>query len=78
MAIYAAAVDHLDQSVGRLVDALKQRQALDNTLIMFLSDNGGSDEGKVVGKLTEGKKDGGPVAWLGAAWATLSNTPFGY
>jgi arylsulfatase len=78
MAIYAATVDHLDQSIGRLVDALKQRQALDNTLIVFLSDNGGSAEGKVEGKLTEGKKDSGPVAWLGAAWATLSNTPFGY
>ena len=44
MAIYAAVVAHMDTAVGRLVDALKQRGVLDNTLILFMSDNGGNAE----------------------------------
>ncbi len=44
MAVYAAQVDRMDQSIGRLVEALRARGELDNTLIMFLSDNGGCAE----------------------------------
>jgi len=44
MAVYAAMVDHMDQSVGRLLAALKQLNQYDNTLILFLSDNGGCAE----------------------------------
>jgi arylsulfatase len=44
MAAYAAMVDRMDQSVGRLVHALKRLDQLDNTLILFLSDNGGCAE----------------------------------
>ncbi len=39
--VYAAMVYAVDRGVGRLVDALKETDALDNTLIVFLSDNGG-------------------------------------
>ncbi len=39
-AIYAAQVDRLDQNVGRLVKQLKEDGQYDNTLIIFLSDNG--------------------------------------
>ncbi|MBM3757104.1 MAG: arylsulfatase [Acidobacteria bacterium] len=45
MAVYAAMVDHLDQAVGKIVDALKKKNQLDNTLILFLADNGGCAEG---------------------------------
>lgn len=77
MSLYAACVDHLDQSVGRLVEDLKNQGVLDNTLILFLSDNGGCAEGGPAGKLTE-KKDGRVSAWCGESWATLENTPFRY
>jgi len=44
MATYAAMVDHMDQSIGRLLGALKRLDQYDNTLILFLSDNGGCAE----------------------------------
>ncbi len=44
MAIYAAQVDRMDQGVARLLQALRERDQLDNTVIIFLSDNGGAAE----------------------------------
>jgi len=44
MAAYAGQVDSLDQSVGRVMDALRRANADDNTLVLFLSDNGASDQ----------------------------------
>lgn len=40
MEIYAAMVDEMDQSVGQVLDALRQSGQLDNTIIIFFSDNG--------------------------------------
>lgn len=40
MEVYAAMVDRVDQDVGRVLDALKTSGQLDNTLILFTSDNG--------------------------------------
>lgn len=44
MTVHAAMVDHLDQGIGQVLDALKQTGALDNTVIFFLADNGASPE----------------------------------
>lgn len=44
METYAAQVDRMDQGIGRLLDALERTGRLDNTLIIFLSDNGGCAE----------------------------------
>ena len=44
MATYAAMVDRMDQSIGTLIAALKRMGQFENTLIMFLSDNGGCAE----------------------------------
>lgn len=44
MEVYAAMVDCMDQGVGRVVAELKQQGQLDNTLILFLQDNGGCAE----------------------------------
>lgn len=77
MAIYAAVVEHMDTAIGRLVDGLKQRGELDNTLILFLSDNGGNAESGVPGRL-EGTSPGDvdSTVFVGQCWATLNNTPF--
>tara|TARA_B100002019_G_scaffold185163_1_gene159870 strand:+ start:6873 stop:8576 length:1704 start_codon:yes stop_codon:yes gene_type:complete len=45
MEVYAAMVDRLDQGIGRIISALEKRKMLENTLILFLSDNGGCAEG---------------------------------
>src|SRR5699024_1733168 len=44
MAAYAAQIDRMDQGIGRILDALEQTGRLDNTLVVFLSDNGGCAE----------------------------------
>lgn len=45
MEVFAAMIDSLDQGVGRLVAELERTKQLDNTLILFLQDNGGCAEG---------------------------------
>lgn len=44
MAVYAAQVDRMDQGVGRVLSALRRLGLEDDTLVMFLSDNGGCAE----------------------------------
>ena len=44
MAVYAAMIDRVDQNLGRLFAKLKELKKWDNTLIMFLSDNGACRE----------------------------------
>ena len=80
MEIYAAQVDCLDQNVGKLVAKLKELEQFENTLILFLSDNGCSSEGGP-GGFSNGKK-GAPIgtglshASAGLEWANASDTPF--
>ena len=50
MEVYAAMVDRLDQGVGRIVEALQETGHYENTLILFLADNGGCAEGMGRGK----------------------------
>lgn len=77
MSIYAAMLDSVDQSVGRMIAGLKERGMFENTLIFFMSDNGGNAEGGPRG-ITQGPDLGGPDSnvFLGMTWATLNNTPF--
>lgn len=78
MAIYAACVWRIDRSVGTLVDGLKKRGVFDNTLILFMSDNGGNAEGGVNGT-ARGPGELGSVnstVFCGESWAWMQNTPF--
>jgi arylsulfatase A-like enzyme len=77
MAVYAAMIEAIDASVGTLVEGLRARGALDDTLIMFLSDNGGNAESGPDGRV-EGDPPGGPNSnlFLGLNWAGLTTTPF--
>ena len=78
MEIYAAMIDRVDQNVGRLMQRLKDQGKLDNTLILFMADNGGCAE-------SPKSKDADPNAPMGSVnsflsygsgWASVSNTPF--
>lgn len=78
MATYAAQIDRMDQQIGRLLNHLEERGELDNTLILFLSDNGGCAEDWINRQNPEGVKPGEPNCKLayGLPWAQVSNTPF--
>jgi arylsulfatase A-like enzyme len=90
MAVFAAMVDRLDAAVGRVVADLKRHGEFENTLILFLSDNGACWEWDPLGfdersgprnilHLGEDlKKIGGPESYssYGSAWANASNTPW--
>lgn len=74
MGVYAAMVDRLDQNVGRLVEFLKERGVLDNTLIMICSDNGGCPFER--SKFPQVPPwEAGSFLLYDASWATVSNTP---
>ena len=49
MEVFAAMVETVDRSTGRLLDALHQFGVLDNTIVLLMSDNGASREGEMVG-----------------------------
>lgn len=83
-AIYAAQVERLDWNIGRIISHLKKLNLLDNTLILFFSDNGCSGEdstfGMSSGKYTiknypEWRKKGGWSISQGQCWASASNAP---
>jgi arylsulfatase A-like enzyme len=44
MEVYAAQIDRMDQGIGRIIRALEETDQLDNTLLIFLSDNGACAE----------------------------------
>ena len=76
MATYAAVVHRMDKAVGDLVAGLKQRGVLDDTLILFMSDNGGNAESGPKGK-TNGDPTKANSDWFcGMSWAFVENTPF--
>ena len=75
MEVFAAMVDELDQSVGRIVDYLKGKDLLDNTLILFLSDNGACPFERTRGRFLK-PWDADSYWTYDASWAHAGNTPF--
>jgi arylsulfatase len=65
MEAFAAMLDQVDHSVGRIVDAISARGELDNTLIMFLSDNGGESL----------EHPNGEIGDTGTPWAVMRYVP---
>ena len=73
MAVYAAMIDRVDQNVGKLLDTLARLGVDQNTLIVFMSDNGASPYDRVrAGVAGEPRSH-----WNhGLGWAYLANTPY--
>ena len=79
MEIHAAMVDRMDREIGRVLDQLRAMGAWDNTLILFLSDNGASAEIMVRDDGHDPSAPPGSAAshlCLGPGWSTVANTPF--
>jgi len=80
MAVYAAQIDRMDQGIGKIIRKLKDLGKDDNTLVLFLSDNGGCHETGSLGfdKRNNGLEPGGVDSYMsyGRSWANASNTPF--
>ncbi|CDQ38614.1 MULTISPECIES: arylsulfatase [Virgibacillus] len=89
MAIYAGMIDRMDQNIGRVLNDLKKHGEMDNTLILFCSDNGacaewdpwGFDNWITTSNFLHRKEDldhmGGPDSYhsYGSGWANASSTP---
>ena len=60
MATYAAMIEIMDDGIGRLIEAVKEKGVYENTVFLFMSDNGATSEG----------------GYLGQLMADLSNTPY--
>ncbi|MEM1293843.1 MAG: sulfatase-like hydrolase/transferase [Verrucomicrobiota bacterium] len=79
MAVYAAMVDRVDQNIGKLVRYLKEAGTFDNTLILFLSDNGACQEGGMFGRGNFAdieERNQQTANSYGEAWANAGSTPF--
>ena len=76
MAVYAACVYRMDKSIGTLVAELKRRNQFDNTLILFMSDNGGCAESGPQGKDVGDPTTADSTWFCGESWAWMQDTPF--
>jgi arylsulfatase len=89
MEIYASMVELMDQQLGRVIDHLEQSGELDNTYIIFLSDNGANGAAPLVypapsrewffkqrDNSPENLGKAGSHAFLGMEWAVTSASPW--
>lgn len=60
MATYAAMIEIMDEGIGKVISAIEKKGMIDNTIFLFMSDNGATDEGGFIGQLM----------------SDLSNTPY--
>jgi arylsulfatase A-like enzyme len=81
MEVYAAMIDRMDQGIGKVLEKVKQLKKDDNTIILFISDNGAEGSNYTLGG--RGKRlNSGPVGTSGSfdyiykQWAQVSNSPF--
>ena len=85
MATHAAMIDRVDQNIGRMLAKLEELNKLDNTLILFLSDNGAQSQSNpdrwlwAKGKHSDYAQPIGSMGRftsLSLSWANVSDTPF--
>ena len=79
MAVYAAMIDRMDQGIGQILAKINDLRIANNTLILFLSDNGACAEDYRGFETTGSDLPPGPMESYRTqdlAWANVSNTPF--
>lgn len=81
MQVYAAMIDRMDQGIGRIMETLRRQGQLDNTVVLFLSDNGACAE-EITGRRLHNPEavigEPGSYAAYREPWAMAGNTPFRY
>ena len=78
MEVYAAMIDRIDQNLGRVLQKLQDHKLDENSLILFVSDNGASAEMVNLKNDDDTSPVGSMARWisLGEDWANVSNTPY--
>lgn len=79
MAIHAAMVDRMDHEIGRILEQLQAMKAYENTVVLFVSDNGASAEHMIRGDGHDKTAPLGSAAsylCLGPGFSSAANTPF--
>lgn len=79
MAIHAAMIDRMDRGIGLVLDQIKKMGAFENTLIVFVSDNGASAEQIIRGDMHDRSAAPGSAhsyLCLGPGWSSAANSPF--
>ena len=76
MSTYAGMITCMDRGIGQVLAALEAAKLRDNTLVIFLSDNGACAEGAT--SMKKGKGGDHPSGRIGPGWANAGNTPFRY
>jgi arylsulfatase A-like enzyme len=89
MEVYAAMLEYLDMSIGRVIEYLKMKGLYENTLILFMSDNGangadastypGNGDGKFLASFNNRLENRGlqnSYVEMGPGWAQASTAPF--
>ncbi len=79
MAIHAAMVERMDREIARLIEQLRAMHQYEDTLVLFLSDNGASSEIMIRGDGHDPSAAPGSAATflcLGPGWSNAANTPF--
>ncbi len=79
MAIHAAMISRMDREIGRVIDQLKAMNAFENTVILFLSDNGASSEQLIRADGHDASARPGSARshlCLGPGWSSAANAPF--
>ncbi len=78
MTALAAMIDRVDQELGRLLDDLKRSGEIDNTMILFVSDNGACPYDRNSNKI-DAEPTNGSITWSDSTgWAWARNGPFRY
>ncbi len=77
MAAYAGMVDRMDENIGRLMHHLREKNALEDTLVIFFSDNGGDyGNGDIATYDKQIPWDPDSLPHVSNGWGRLKNTPF--
>lgn len=89
MELYAGMIDNLDHNIGRLISYLKEIGAFDNTLFVFMSDNGAAHRDFITAESRQSLRNyynddfenmGSPESYIsyGPQWAEAGSAPFKY